>query len=56
MFKTNYKTISRTNSRTNFKISQGEKAYILSPVVQGRKGEHKTVLEELKRRDFSGQE
>ena len=34
------------------KSHKGEKAYILSPVVQGRKGEHKTVLEELKKKGF----
>ena len=34
------------------KSHKGEKAYILSPEVQGRKGEHKTVLEELKKKGF----
>ena len=34
------------------KSHKGEKAYILSPVIQGRKGEHKTVLEELKKKGF----
>ena len=34
------------------KSHKSEKAYILSPVIQGRKGEHKTVLEELKKKGF----
>ena len=34
------------------KSHKSEKAYILSPVVQGRKGEHKTVLDELKKKGF----
>ena len=34
------------------KSHKNEKAYILSPVVQGRKGEHKTVFEDLKKKGF----
>ena len=34
------------------KSHKSEKAYILSPVVQGRKGEHKTVLDDLKKKGF----
>ena len=34
------------------KLHKNEKAYILSPVVQGRKGEHKTVFEDIKKKGF----
>ena len=34
------------------KLHKNEKAYILSPVVQGRKGEHKTIFEDIKKKGF----
>ena len=34
------------------KSHKNEKAYILSPVIQGRKGEHKTIFEDLKKKGF----
>ena len=33
-------------------INSDKKAYILSPVVQGRKGQHKSVLEDIKKKGF----
>ena len=34
------------------KSHKNEKAYILSPVIQGRKGEHKSVFEDIKKKGF----
>ena len=34
------------------KLHSNEKAYILSPVVQGRKGEHQSVIEDIKKKGF----
>src|SRR5210317_416787 len=34
------------------KLHKNEKAYILSPIVQGRKGEHKTIFEDIKKKGF----
>ena len=34
------------------KLHKNEKAYILSPVIQGRKGEHKTVFDDIKKKGF----
>ena len=31
------------------KLHLDDKAYILSPVVQGRKGEHKSVIDDIKK-------
>ena len=33
-------------------INSDKKAYILSPIVQGRKGQHKSVLEDIKKKGF----
>ena len=33
-------------------INSDKKAYILSPVIQGRKGQHKSVLEDIKKKGF----
>ncbi len=33
-------------------INSNKKAYILSPIVQGRKGQHKSVLEDIKKKGF----
>ena len=33
-------------------ISSDKKAYILSPTIQGRKGQHKSVLENIKKKGF----
>ena len=34
------------------KLHLDDKAYILSPVIQGRKGEHKSVIEDIKKKGF----
>ena len=34
------------------KLHLDEKAYILSPVIQGRKGEHKSVIDDIKKKGF----
>jgi len=34
------------------KLHKNEKAYILSPIIQGRKGEHKTIFEDIKKKGF----
>ena len=34
------------------KLHHDDKAYILSPVVQGRKGEHKNVIDDIKKKGF----
>ena len=34
------------------KLHSNEKAYILSPVVQGRKGEHQGVIDDIKKKGF----
>ena len=34
------------------KLHSNEKAYILSPVVQGRKGEHQSVIDDIKKKGF----
>jgi len=34
------------------KINSDNKAYILSPIISGRKGEHKAVLEDIKKKGF----
>ena len=34
------------------KLHQDDKAYILSPVIQGRKGEHKNVIDDIKKKGF----
>ena len=34
------------------KLHKNEKAYILSPIVQGRKGEHKTIFEDIKKKGY----
>jgi len=34
------------------KISSDKKAYILSPIISGRKGQHKSVLENIKKKGF----
>ena len=34
------------------KLHSNEKAYILSPVIQGRKGEHQSVIEDIKKKGF----
>ena len=34
------------------KSHEGENAYILSPIVQGRKGEHKNIFSEIKKKGF----
>jgi len=34
------------------KLHKNEKAYILSPIIQGRKGEHKTTFEDIKKKGF----
>ena len=34
------------------KLHHEDKAYILSPVIQGRKGEHKNVIEDIKKKGF----
>ena len=33
-------------------INSDKKAYILSPIIQGRKGQHKSVLEDIKKKGF----
>ena len=33
-------------------INSDKKAYILSPIIQGRKGQHKAVLEDIKKKGF----
>ena len=33
-------------------IKSDKKAYILSPIIQGRKGQHKSVLEDIKKKGF----
>ncbi|MDC0594070.1 excinuclease ABC subunit UvrA [Candidatus Marinimicrobia bacterium] len=34
------------------KLHLDDKAYILSPVIQGRKGEHKSVIDDIKKKGF----
>ena len=34
-------------------LAQGRRAYVLAPVVEGRKGEHAKLLEDLRREGFS---
>ena len=34
------------------KLHSNEKAYILSPVIQGRKGEHQSVIDDIKKKGF----
>ena len=34
------------------KLHHDDKAYILSPVIQGRKGEHKNVIDDIKKKGF----
>ena len=34
------------------KINSEKKAYILSPIINGRKGQHKSVLEDIKKKGF----
>ena len=34
------------------KLHLDDKAYILSPVVQGRKGEHKNIIDDIKKKGF----
>ena len=34
------------------KISSDKKAYILSPIINGRKGQHKSILEDIKKKGF----
>ena len=35
-----------------FKLHSNKKAYILSPVIQGRKGEHESVIDDIKKKGF----
>ena len=34
------------------KLHANEKAYILSPVIQGRKGEHQSIIDDIKKKGF----